>query len=72
MYAVDAVVEHARGAAEHEHVARPEDEAPLGIAAGQAANMEGGIVAEGNRYHGRPCVLLVLIAHAADGLIRAG
>ena len=56
------MVEIARGAAEDEHVAGPQDEAPAGIAAPRPAEAERGVVAERHRNDRGARVFLILVA----------
>src|SRR5262245_43681196 len=66
VYAVDAMVEMTRSAAEDEHVARLEDEALVGIAAPRPTEVKGGVVAQRDRDDGGAGVVLILVAVRAE------
>ena len=59
--AVDAVVGEARRTAEDEHVAGPENQPLLGVAAPEAADVERRIVAQRDRNHRCRFVFLVFV-----------
>ena len=62
MDAVDAVVSHARGPAEDNHVPRLEKQPPLRPRALQAADMESRVIPQRDRDYRRRGILLVLVA----------